>query len=610
MGTITLDLTDGKKGYRSAFDDLTASDLKVLLASIKVLLCNHDLEYVSESNPQAVDVLNRLFANGANKIVKAECVILLDTLTGHISNCINIAREAQPHFLDVLRNLVLESDISFDRYCDLLNLQSVDYVTYGNWYVNVVVCGLGCFLKVVSESYGGVFFYSNEIRKKARLTLDWRVKAAIIDELFLPEDTMPKVVDSLPESCGVMGFAKNVEVEFMSMVPLHSAGKLLTPTGTFSPAKALKVADTAMMKTFDVRSRGLFHRQNLCVLAVGLYLSTLSQTATPDIRDFLKWVVKKIFAMGSNPKLMQNLLPSLASINKGVSDSIEAMPFYLSFIDFIKETDGKWFSPDGFNDAFALYISLNSGNRRSRLDIFELDYDSRNCSLRDVSGEIVVSYNGNVHRCLTVPFVDGLFMLLFSLGILEVAYEGEQLMNFSQIKAWRLTDMGLYALGIKRQLEVSAKVDTSAAYDVDDANRIVTVLDPSSPFVAVLEQMGYSIGSWRYCLSARHLVTMAKTHKEVEKRIQNFRTYICPDPGPNVQALMTEALHRARGSLECKTHYRLVKINPEANGIIGFIADNKDFAEHIIMAQHSILLVDADYYSVFVSRMLAAGYIV
>lgn len=608
MADILLDLSIYNKKTFGAITQLNASQLKEVIAPFRVLLHSRHLEYTDNTPDVAIAAMQAFIKNGCNKMLRDETESLLSALFWKFENCINISQASQPSFIKVIRHIVMHGSISYPLMRDIMGKDTPSGVVYGNWYKTVLLSGLGLFLHVDYEERYSYYLNNRKLVENCNATLYRENYSEAIDMLFSPEDIQPKVLSEMPAGCKRISFEEDIQKEIHVMLPFHSAGKLVTPQEVFSPPKTLKYAlrdDIAAESWFLPYSR-----RQMAVYAIGYYYSTLRLTETPSLPEFMKWAVKDVFK-DTYTQLFQLLLPNLDGLTKTICCSFNAKPLYSHLLAFIKESGGQWFSSDGMIEPFSMHILATPSKKND--DIFRLNLggDFADYKLRDrITGDYIAMRDPNRFELLDRPFVEGLMMWLLSVGILECAVGGKGIRHYNEIKAWRLTDAGRYALNITRKFSQVSVADVSQEFDVDDDNMIVTALRPESPFVVVLEQMAEHIGGNRYRLSASRLVQKAKSPAEVKVRVENFRNYICPSPGPKVEAELNRALIRSAASVPVDKNYVVVRINPEADGIVDFISSNEEIGEHTVLARDCMILIENSFYGRFVNLLLAAGYMI
>lgn len=446
----------------------------------------------------------------------------------------------------------------------------------------------------------GVFFLSNKSRRQCALA-------------FLgPRALQPVFADELPEGLAVADFEKSAARDIIYLTGVNSSGSLLNASNAVTPAKARSIAKSMASPDFpDFGKYGVPSRNVQMITAYSTLLrnnkiySAKYSVPTDDIAVFARFAATRMVRELTGADY-QALLPGLKGLTKVLTSSSRSYSLASTVIRLICGTpDGEWLSLDNYILRYqcednvitdeAAYTGLFPVREFQRAKVSN---DETDCL--DLWSDI------------TRPFVVNLLRLFCATGLVRLAVDSEVLPGdpMSGLRYLQLTPLGRYAFGIdKEYTPIAGNEDSGPEFDIDDENRIITVLRPDSPYTIFLSQIGRKIGANRFSISATSIVKAASDREDAEYKIATLRKVCLHDPAPQWLDMFKEAMQRAECEDSDGMNYHLVRLDPSVPGLIQLVLSNKEIASQSIKAEGNRLIIPSGFFARFETILHNNGYL-
>ncbi len=281
---------------------------------------------------------------------------------------------------------------------------------------------------------------------------------------------------------------------------------------TLNPVKFFET-DDAIMKDY---------RAQLLIQAIALHLHIHPKDSpSPEM-------VKKLFTqtiVAYLPPIFTLLLPHVAGLKLS---SYKYITSYDTCIDIFPE---KWIKSKLYDwiDVDDLFYHFQYKERALHVRLEHKPEDYTNKWTNDLID------SESYHHSITLALYKGYFFLMAAFGLLEIAFEEldieKQETPLDTLRYIKLTELGLYVYGVKKNYELkSRKEDELPYFRLDDQLLIVQSLRDDNPYEAFLSSIAEPIGSKRYRVKSLSILSNCKTEKDVEDVIHFFKQFISKEP--------------------------------------------------------------------------------
>lgn len=214
---------------------------------------------------------------------------------------------------------------------------------------------------------------------------------------------------------------------------------------------------------------------------------------------------------------------------------------------------------------------------------------------------------------LSEPFVKGALLMLASAGILDIAYRNPEETDYSYLD-WleyiRITPLGKYALGLST--EYKSKFEEEEHYFEADPDRlIIRSLSDKLHYENFISEVTKPIGNNRFVLTEQSFIRCCHTVSDLEKNI-SFLKNIAEIPDTDIWNGFFETLLTNGNPFKSlpRTDYYLFQVDSKNKKLIHLINTDAELKKYVIRAERFIVLVKSEYYSKFLARIRALGYII
>ena len=370
--------------------------------------------------------------------------------------------------------------------------------------------------------------------------------------------------------------------------------------------KAAKVIN--LPEFFDDNNK--FFSVNLCASFVlniyTLYCDDWYDTDLTETQDLLKDLLKSLDAM--DEYLLSILMPHFTGFRKTLTDCCSCGTIIKDICEVLKNYHSYgWLPIDKF-----CYLTRTNGNHSEdnylMFSFFEFDkvtlhngYDDQNV------------YISNLFHEITRPYIKAVLFMMAAFGFVEIAYKekpDEGATSYYDTLAYvRLTNLGLYALGVKKKYVRTKQADIQY-FELDTERLIVKSLVDNNPYESLLGNMATAISKKMYKVSYESFLNGCEKLQDINSKIDFFKEYISQDLPDNWVQFFKDIKKRCKPMKAPKKKYSLLQIPNDDKELQHIILTDPTIRKYTLKAEGFILLVETTYKSKVVDALKKYGYLI
>lgn len=590
---------------------LEKSSLWNLLAPLADILKSYNVQPANGSSKEIAEKINMLSnPRTQNLLFNNDLAIIYQSFTSSPSNLPTLA-ELEPRLRKAWNYIITSPEVDSDYLEDILG-RKLPVVSIGYWNRVYLIDSLLAPLKVTGSYHDHLYndykiIYSLSLTSEARKSLG---------EMFLGwEAVSARVTAELPEGENL------VTEEFEASLPSDLLYlSTMAITGTFkadSPITAARLKsfrknfDTSDFRPYTLLSSldrtellfniySLFHRHNA------------STAPAADPKKFSKFILDNLAYHIRGPWFGM-LLPRFKSFTKAWADDSYVVYITQVVNQLLREGNGRdWMSLD--NLRLRYMCSGKKGSHYSVLPLFGY-MQCRKSTLKTKATGLLVNEtftDNDWFEEIDFGFVLNWIKMLCATGLLEIAQLNRDDNLFSNLEGMRyvrLTPLGRYAFGYEEDYQPPI-VSRGPELEVDDANRIVTVLSESCPYTMFLQQVARRISPTRYLITDENLVKGCDSLESAEKRLENFRNIIDLKECPEIAKTIEIARRRIKSVERRTSNYTVYQLDPAFPELVRLIATDSKIRPNVILAEKGMVMVKNTFLPDFKSICSRHGFIV
>lgn len=615
---IELTLRDFNVARRGTeFNRLNKDQQQLLLDPLAKFLKNYQVVGDTSSSETVVRKMNILARPATKKLLKDDLALLYLSLRDDYRNFYEIAAKDEK-VMRMWKLLITSHVVTAQEVREVLGRPLV-VSGYGYWSLYTFAEAMFAPLNVrIFDRYA--FHYSNYEASDFSVSLPLGARYALAKLFFGEKALEPKLRETLPEH-------ENLVVEnFEDSIPadmIYLSGLTMTKTDrTYSPVTAGGL--NSLKKSFSTRNfvpdgqKFPVDRIEMLSNAYGLFdYATDRKKREMDSRSpaaFAKFVVEKL-PLYIHTKTFGMLLPGFKSFTSSWSVQTNIVEVSNIVKDLLTPAAYEWMALDNLS---LRYLCAENGKRYSKdfVPLFTGENRRRNTLKRKNGSQLVDPNNSggfDWYNEIDFPFILHWIKLLCALGLLEIALNKEEPDDMDQLEGMRyvrLTALGRYAFGIDKEYTRSAEEDSIFKLDVDDRQKIITVISENCPFLPFLSQVSDKISSRRFHLTPESLMKGCMSSTVLKERVDNLKKLLNLNDYPGLTAVVEEALKRAECACSVTSSFSVLKLSPGLDGLIKLISQNSHFSGNVFFAEGGYLLVMRHFLPELKKECLKKGYII
>lgn len=611
VNDVMLDLSPG---------NLDFDVMPVLKHFTKELLCNilsysmrclkkAKVHYTESSPIQYIRLMERAIESAPEALRVEELKTIICLLSGSLANIRNYAQNVEPGIMQIWELLCTNRHVKYTQIAEILG-RPIDIKFTSDWYCRPAPE----FWLLPAEAINthGYYYrqYSLTEKKEAlSFALGKKMRGKAIRSLLPPDITRPVFTDELPKgNFTIESFEEDIPTDIFLLSSLNAVGKITGATTSITATRVAALAKKFTTPDFsDYIGDDDVTRHNLLAvsgISMAQYLAGYSNSRLKidSIIDFAHFVVFNMMQNIEGPAF-QAFIPGFKGFNKTWTQYSRAYMYMEIVRKLLTQEAGKWLSLYNIQLLITLEWCKNESSP-SDISLFtdSAISDARLQRINDNRRFNSIDWDEEV----TWRFVNSLLKLLNACGIIDAAYNDRT----GKMMHIRLTDLGLYTLGLSKTYINKTQKKLLESLDFDPVNPIITVVGDASPFMALLQSYAEPIGSNRFRVSPATLMRECTNSKEVQERVVSFQNTICNNPTGIWKQIIDNTLLRADCTLPVAKKYMLYPLNPKVPGLVDFINHNPMILKHVIRAEHNLLLVEDTFNEHFFRIMRNAGYMI
>jgi len=222
----------------------------------------------------------------------------------------------------------------------------------------------------------------------------------------------------------------------------------------------------------------------------------------------------------------------------------------------------------------------------------------------------------NTILTISLPLIKALLFLFGSLNMVSLAYsepvndhyqlrDKPYLSIYDGLAYIRLTDFGLFVLDKKRSF--SAPIEKQTAKIIIDETRTLLALSGEDPVKRLaLESVGKKITTYSYLVDYQSFLNNCSNRKDVENKINYFRTHISKNP-PKIWEAFFQSLLARMEPLEIVKNMYILKVKQDKD-LIALLTTDPVLKKHVIKAENYHLIVPRRQYPTVKKRLAQFGF--
>lgn len=422
-----------------------------------------------------------------------------------------------------------------------------------------------------------------------------------------------KKLDSLPEGNGLKHYCnENTIFEKLPLLDsLYNTGLLpnsiskLTATVVKKAQKMLAFPD--FFDTYPEKKQASLSAS----LMLNFYTFFRANYGQNKIQKKAESVIRSIFDKGFcyNVFTLPVLLPYLRGIKKSrlIPDN------FIYVINVIKSVlkihyDKNWLPINSLIMNIRTY-AFSAEEKFLLIDPYDIDdmyisnsYDSDTC----------IEYS-NIIEQLSEPFVKAMLFVLATFGIVEIAYREPQKGDksyYDGLQYVRLTELGKYVLGIRKDYTPNVTNDKGPAFELDDQRLLIKVADSKSPFIPMLKEFAVLVTPSLYRVDYDIFLTGCNKREDVKRKIDLFEQYICQKLPIIWKQFFDDILSRCAPFSSPLDEYILLCLPADNTALARLILTEPSLRRYVHKVEGYMLLVKSSEIKKFSDAMKRFGYLI
>lgn len=238
-------------------------------------------------------------------------------------------------------------------------------------------------------------------------------------------------------------------------------------------------------------------------------------------------------------------------------------------------------------------------------------YDMDKVSLHnDYDGKDI--YLHNLLQEITRPYIKAVLFMLSAFGLVEIAYREKPAEGatsyYDSLEYVRLTNLGLYALGVKQKYTRTKQADIKY-FELDTERLIVKSLVDNNPYESLLGNMATAISKKMYKVSYESFLNGCAKLQDITNKIDFFKEYICDDLPANWSQFFENLKKRCKPMKAPQKKYSLLQLPSDDKELQRIVLNDPTVRKYTLKAEGFILLVETNNKSKVVDALKKYGYL-
>lgn len=338
-----------------------------------------------------------------------------------------------------------------------------------------------------------------------------------------------------------------------------------------------------------------------------IYRVCAGKKVPPSPEDQVKELVTKWFTFQT--VILPIIFPHVKGFKK-----YRLEPAFFNEVTIMLQRVLKRLATGGWANVSSVILQIRTYNYQS-------DYRFSLIESRDLDDMLITNeYGGReevicldtIIRQLSEPYVRAILVVLATLGVVEVAYrkpKSDDNSCYDQIEYVRVTELGKYVFGLTDKYTPQAGKDRGPAFELDNERLIIRVIDKSSPFVSLVDDYANKISPTLYKVNNEAFLKGCNNITELDRKINLFKTYICPDPPKVWRQYFNELFKKCNPFIQKEIPYTILNIPPDNKELQKIVLTEPSVRKFVVKAENYTILIKQSELSQFASALKKFGYI-
>ena len=338
-----------------------------------------------------------------------------------------------------------------------------------------------------------------------------------------------------------------------------------------------------------------------------IYRMDLYNNDMTETQDLLKDLFKNLNEM--QEYLMPILLPHITGLRKNLFNYCSCGYLINILQSVLKKFHKEEWLPI---DKLLFHCRVSPQKTESQFLLFYCSdlFKAKFCN--DYDGKEI--YCDDIIQELTYPYLKAALFMMAAFGFVEIAYKekpDEGATSYYDTLAYvRLTNLGLYALDIKRKY-VRTKEAEIHYFELDTEHLIIKSLVDNNPYESLLSNMSTAISKKMYKVSYESFLNGCEKLQDINSKIDFFKEYISSQDLPdNWVQFFKDIKKRCKPMKAPKKKYSLLQIPTDDKELQHIILTEPTIRKYTLKAEGFILLVETNYKSKVVEALKKYGYLI
>ena len=393
------------------------------------------------------------------------------------------------------------------------------------------------------------------------------------------------------------------------MSSLFDSGQLNLGRNKLPASELKKTSKLLKLPEFFTDDNKYF--SNICASFVlnfyTIYRMDLYNNDMTETQDLLKDLFKNLNEM--QEYLMPILLPHITGLRKNLFNYCSCGYLINILQSVLKKFHKEEWLPI---DKLLFHCRVSPQKTESQFLLFYCSDLFKANFCNDYDGKEI--YCDDIIQELTYPYLKAALFMMAAFGFVEIAYKekpDEGATSYYDTLAYvRLTNLGLYALDIKRKY-VRTKEAEIHYFELDTEHLIIKSLVDNNPYESLLSNMSTAISKKMYKVSYESFLNGCEKLQDINSKIDFFKEYISSQDLPdNWVQFFKDIKKRCKPMKAPKKKYSLLQIPNDDKELQHIILTEPTIRKYTLKAEGFILLVETNYKSKVVEALKKYGYLI
>lgn len=431
----------------------------------------------------------------------------------------------------------------------------------------------------------------------------------LLPKIF-PEKMKLEKLEELPhaESYKTYCGEANIFTAFPIMSSLFDSDQLNIGRNKLPASDQKKAAKLINLPEFFNDGNKYF--SNLCAsMVLNIYTIYCNNLYNNDL-DKTQVLLKDIFKNLDECQeyLLPILMPHFTGFRKTICECCSCGSTILNIQAVLRELHTyRWIPVETLN----MYCRLNAEYAEDNYLMFYTSDLEKVTLHNEYDGKDV--YLSNLLEEITRPYIKAVLFMMAAFGFVEIAYREKPAEGatsyYDGLEYVRLTNLGLYALGIKRKY-IRTQQDDIKYFELDTERLIIKSLIDNNPYESLLGNMATAISKRMYKVSYESFLNGCNKLQDINSKIDFFKNYICKELPDNWEQFFKEIKNRCKPLKAPQKKYSLLQLPSDNRELQRIILTDPTIHKYTLKAEGFILLIETSNKGKVTDALKKYGYVI